>query len=158
MHLSSSQFMAALPAAVRTQLPAPLQKFRSAYRSWLCQLYYADPRLHYEVWNLGERRNKLELGLHFESRDAHENQRLLQGFSGRMVEIKAALGEQWEAEKWDKGWAKVYETIPYAPFSDGLLKQVAQRLAQAMRVLEPIWHEVEEHTQQIGTQFKIRVG
>lgn len=143
MRLSSSQFMAALPAAVRAELPPPLQKFRSAHRSWLCQLYYADPRLHYEVWNMGERRNKLELGLHFESREAQENQRLLQGFSGHMVEIKAALGEQWEAEKWDKGWAKVYETIPYEPFSDRLLKQVAIRLAKAMRVLQPIWHEVE---------------
>jgi hypothetical protein len=143
MYLSSSQFMAALPAAVRAELPAPLQKFRSMHRSWLCQLYYTDPRLHYEVWNMGERRNKLELGLHFESREAQENQRLLQGFSGRMVEIKAALGEQWEAERWDKGWAKVYETIPYEPFSDTLLKRVAARLAKAMCVLEPIWHDVK---------------
>jgi len=147
MRLSSSQFMAALPAAVRAQLPTSLQKFRSAHRSWLCQIYYADPRLHYEVWNLGERRNKLELGLHFESREAQENQRLLHRFSKHMVEIKAVLGEQWEAEKWDKGWTKVYETIPYTPFSEALLKKVAKRLAQAICVLEPIWHEVEEGTQ-----------
>lgn len=68
----------------------------------MCQLYYTDPRLHYEVWNLGERRNRLEIGLHFESRDRALNAALLRGFSARMVAVKAALGPQWEAEHWDK--------------------------------------------------------
>ena len=47
-------------------------------RSWLCQSCYGDPRLHYEVWSLGERR---------------------------------ALGMDWEAEQWDKGWAMVYTVL-----------------------------------------------
>src|SRR5574341_803761 len=54
--MTSHQFMQALPNAVRGQLPPSLRKFKSSTRAWLCQLYYADPRLHYEVWNLGERR------------------------------------------------------------------------------------------------------
>jgi len=142
--LTSSQFMRALPAATREQLPRPLQKFRAATRGWLCQLYFHDPRLHYEVWNLGERRGLLEIGLHFESKDRAENERLLRGFFRRMIEIKATLGEQWEAEYWDKGWTKVYETAPYEPFSSGLLTQVAGRLARAMAVLGPMWDEVEK--------------
>ncbi|MCS6909601.1 MAG: hypothetical protein NZM11_03410 [Anaerolineales bacterium] len=141
--LTSSQFMAALPAAVRPHLPPALQKFRSVHRSWLCQLYYTDPRLHYEVWNLGERRNRLEIGLHFESRDRALNAALLRGFSARMVAVKAILGPQWEAEHWDKGWTKVYETVPYEPFSTEVLDAVARRLARAITVLQPLWEEIQ---------------
>ncbi len=138
-HLSSAQFMARLPDATRIHLPAPLRQFRSQHRSWLCQLYYRDPRLHYEVWNLGERRGRLEIGLHFEARDREQNLALLRGFSARMVAVKAALGPQWEAEAWDRGWTKVYETVPYEPFSQPVLEQTARRLARAMTVLQPIW-------------------
>ncbi|HKZ69267.1 MAG TPA: hypothetical protein VJ020_04255, partial [Anaerolineales bacterium] len=102
--------MHALPAAAREHLPPHLQKFKAASRGWLCQLYYRDPRLHYEVWNLGERRGLLETGLHFESRERHVNEALLRGFFPHMIEIKATLGPGWEAEYWDRGWTKVYET------------------------------------------------
>lgn len=140
--LTSSQFMHALPAATRAHLPPSLRKFRSATRSWLCQFYYRDPRLHYEVWNLGERRGLIEVGLHFESQDRARNVALLAGFSRRMVEVKASLGPQWEAEPWDKGWTKVYETILYEPFSDEMLESVAARLARAITVLQPIWDDL----------------
>jgi len=100
-----------------------------------------ESRLDYEVWNMGERRGLLEIGLHFESRDQARNLALLAFFSRRMIEVKAKLGPQWEAEPWDRGWTKVYETLPYEPFSAELLTSVAQRLARAMRVLQPIWDE-----------------
>lgn len=136
--MTSYQFMQALPNAVRQQLPLPLQKFKSSVRGWLCQLYYADPGWHYEVWNLGERRGLLEIGLHFESKNSATNSTLLAGFLSHMVEIKATLGPQWEAEQWDKGWTKVYETVPYEPFSIELLDTISGRLAKAMTVLTPI--------------------
>ncbi|MBI5054537.1 MAG: hypothetical protein HZC38_12545 [Chloroflexi bacterium] len=138
-HLTSSQFMLALPSATREHLPPELKKFKTATRSWLCQLYYRDSRLHYEVWNMGERRGLLEIGLHFESKDRNENVFLLNHFSRYMIEVKSHLGSQWEAEMWDKGWAKVYETIPYQPFADDVLEDVSKRLARAMTVLHPIW-------------------
>jgi hypothetical protein len=87
---------------------------------------------------MGERRGVIEVGLHFESRDREQNARLLAGFSRAMVEVKASLGPQWEAEPWDKGWAKVYETLPHAAFSDDMLANVAERLGRAMCVLTPI--------------------
>ena len=134
--------MHALPAATRGHLPASLRGFKSQARGWLCQLYYRDPLLHYEVWNLGERRGRLEIGLHFESKDHAKNVTLLNGFAQHMVEVKAHLGSQWEAEMWDRGWTKVYETVPYEPFSDEVLQTVAARLARAMIVLQPIWEAV----------------
>ncbi len=140
--MTSYQFMQALPNAVREQLPPPLQRFKTSVRGWLCQLYYADPRLHYEVWNLGKRRGVLEIGLHFESKDSAVNVALLRGFFPHMIEIKATLGAGWEAEYWDRGWTKVYETVPYEPFSSGWLEKVAGRLARAMTVLTPIWEGI----------------
>ena len=140
--MTSSHFMHALPGAVRPHLPAPLQKFKSAPRGWLCQLYYRDPRLHYEVWSLGQRRGLLELGLHFESRERATNQRYLAGFQRRMFEIKTTLGRDWEAEPWDKGWTKVYTTLALENFDQVYLARVARRLAGAMSVLQPIFEEI----------------
>ena len=140
--LTSSQFMQALPSATRAHLPPRLRRFKTITRSWLCQLYYQDTHLHYEVWNLGERRGRIEIGLHFEGKDRAKNMALLAGFARRMIEVKASLGPQWEAEQWDKGWTKVYETVPYEPFSDELLAAVSARLARAMTVLQPIWEDL----------------
>ena len=134
--------MRALPGATRGHLPMSLRKFKSTTRSWLCQLYYRNPLLHYEVWNLGERRGLLEIGLHFESKDPAVNAALLAGFSRRLVEVKAVLGPQWEAEAWDRGWTKVYETLPYEPFTGEMLAAISARLARAITVMQPIWDDL----------------
>ncbi len=140
--LTSSQFMRTLPDATRPLLPPELRKFKSQTRGWLCQLYYREPLLHYEVWNQGERRGWLEIGLHFESRDAQVNERYLRGFVRYLTEIKARLGVEWEAEQWTKSWTKVYRVVKYEPFSDAYLEAIAGRLAQAMIVLQPMFDEV----------------
>ena len=86
--------------------------------------------------DLGDR---LELGLHFESRNATDNRRLLDGFAERMIEIKAELGEDVEAELWDRGWTKVYETLPLETYSPAYLQVVARRLAKMVTVLHPVY-------------------
>jgi hypothetical protein len=134
--------MRALPDAARPLLPPELRKFKTLTRAWLCQLYYRNPLLHYEVWNMGERRGVLELGLHFESRTAAENERYLRGFSRYLTEIKARLGGQWETEQWTKSWTKVYAVIKYEPFSDAFLQTVAGQWTQAVIVLQPIFEEI----------------
>jgi hypothetical protein len=136
--MKSSDFVRALPEVVRPRLPKRLRDFKTASRSWLAQFYYDDPRLHYEVWNLGERRKRLEIGLHFESRERELNARLLEGMLAHLFEIKAELGSSFEAEPWDKGWTKVYETIPLESFNAEYLERVATRAAQVIRVLESI--------------------
>ena len=130
--------MSALPAAVRPGLVKRLREFKAAGRAWLMQFYYDDPRIHYEVWNLGERRGRLEIGLHFEAREADVNARLLDGMLAHLFEIKAELGPSFEAEPWDKGWTKIYETLPLEKFSAEYLERVAARVAQVIGVLEPI--------------------
>jgi len=142
--MKSSDFVRALPDVVRPRLPKRLRDFKTASRSWLAQFYYDDPRLHYEVWNLGERRKRLEIGLHFESRERKLNARLLEGMLAHLFEIKAELGSSFEAEPWDKGWTKVYETIPLESFNAEYLERVAARVAQVIRVLESIRRDLRD--------------
>jgi hypothetical protein len=136
------ELMRAIPPATRAKLPKKLQGFKVATRSWLVQLYYTDPLLHYEVVTLGVKRGQLELGLHFESRNSAINARLLDGMARYLIEIKAELGESFEAEMWDRGWTKVYETIPMETFDEAYVDRVATRLAQAIVVMQPILEEV----------------
>jgi hypothetical protein len=140
--MKSTEFMRALPNAVRAKLPKPLQAFKNNLRPWLAQFYYANALLHYEVVTHGERRGILEIGLHFESRNPDENARLLNGFMQHLFEIKAELGDQVEAEMWDKGWTKVYETIPLETMNEAYLDRVAERLARMISVLQPILEKV----------------
>lgn len=137
--MRSGEFMRALPEAIRLRLPADLQGFQWQARNWLVQLYYGDPRLHFEVWWLPEQRGRrLELGLHFESRDATLNRRLLERFLAHLFEIKAELGPGMEAEMWDKGWTKVYEVRRIEGFDRETLDAVAARMTQIITVLQPI--------------------
>ncbi len=135
--------MHALPIAVRPKLPKKLQSFKNFTRPWLVQFYYTDPLLHYEVANLGDRRGVLEIGLHFESKTSEVNAKLLQDFMKYLFEIKMELGDRIEAEMWDKGWTKVYETIDLESFTDDYLNRVSDRLAKMMIVLNPIFEKVK---------------
>jgi hypothetical protein len=136
--MRAHEFMRAIPPATRAKLPGQWQNFKPHVRPWLVQLSYADPLLHYEVVTLGERRGILEIGLHFESREPAVNAQLLAGFMRHLFEIKAELGAGFEAERWDKGWTKVYETIPLETFGEAYVDRVAARLAQVIIVLQPL--------------------
>jgi len=142
--MNGSDFFGAVVDALRPLLSKRLQGFRVSRRSWLVQVYYDNPLLHYEVWNLGERRGVLELGLHFESRDSAENERLLSGFQSRLFEVKAELGDSIEAEQWDRGWTKVYEVMPRESFTREYAGRVAARLARIMSVMQPIFEDVRK--------------
>ena len=142
MKMRSSDFMRALPAATRAKLPKKYQTFKVYLRAWLVQLSYADPLLHYEVVTHGDRRGVLEIGLHFESRTSEVNTKLLEGFMKYLFEIKMELGDRVEAEMWDKGWTKVYETIDLEDFDEVYLEHVADRLAKMIVVLQPIFEKV----------------
>jgi hypothetical protein len=140
------ELMRDIPPATRTKLPAELQDFKVARRSWLVQLYYTDPLIHYEVVTLGVKRGELEIGLHFESRNSAANERLLNGFMQHLFELKAELGDGIEAEMWDKGWTKVYETIPMETFDAAYVDRVAARLAHLIMVMQPILAELTPGT------------
>jgi hypothetical protein len=136
--LSHQQFLKSLPAAVRPHLPAALSDIQSRqpYR-WLVQFHYGEPELHYEV-SSAKYQQGWELGFHCESRDRLLNRYLLDGFCRYLFEIKATLGEQVEAEMWDRGWTKIYEVYPAQSLTQGYQALVGQRLSQIITCLQPI--------------------
>ncbi|HSN77769.1 MAG TPA: hypothetical protein VL334_22060 [Anaerolineae bacterium] len=143
--MRSSDFMAALPEAVQRCLGEDLRLKRGRTWPWGVQFYVDDPRYHYEISRVAPRLgDRLELGLHFESKSPADNQSLLAGFDARLVEIKDSLGDGAIAELWDRGWAKVYETVPLEPYSESYLKTVAGRMATLVRVLHPIFQALTD--------------
>jgi hypothetical protein len=126
-----------LPDAVRNRLPAELSGFAFKNLGSLAQLYYRDPKVHYELW-FHWRTGRLEVGLHFE-RDESVNQLLFDAFDRRIVEIKATLGETIDLERWDKGWARIYETWPCDRVDRDFRAHTIDRLSQIIAVLQPIY-------------------
>lgn len=141
--MRSSEFMQKMPEAVQAHLPEGLSLRRGRVWSFGVQLYDDNPRFHYEVARVPKRMgDRLELGLHFESRNRTHNQALLKGFAAHLLQIKDELGLGVEAEPWDRGWTKIYETIPLESYSSTYLDAVARRLVEIVQVLHPIYRSL----------------
>jgi hypothetical protein len=118
------------------RLAAPWHPPQVRVRGWLAQLSYGDPRYHYEVW-YHNRSQRLEVGLHLEA-DAATNARLLAYLDAELLPIKAALGLHAELEPWDRGWGRLYETLPAPLLDETLAERAAERLAAYIAVLQPL--------------------
>ena len=133
----SSEFFRALPAQLKPRVPRKHSNFHTRLRNWMLQVYYSEFAVHYEA-SAYQRQNVFEVGLHFERRGRELNDALMQQFMPFVFEIKAELGPQVEFERWDKGWSKIYETLPLAPYDDEYLTTVADRLAKLIACLQPL--------------------
>jgi hypothetical protein len=141
MIIKVSDFVKRVPQVAREQLPRELRGFHVFVMPWLSQVYYDDKLLHYELVKLPQRYgdNRLEIGLHFESRNHSINVTLLSGFERYLWEVRDMLGDDWYAEPWDRGWTKIYTAFDYQVMDDDLLEQTAKRLADTIRVMQPIY-------------------
>src|SRR6266545_2881094 len=116
--LAPSEFFAEMRKALKKQLPAARRDFRTTRQGRLMKLHFGEPAFHYEAWHhagIG----RLEVGLHFEA-SAVENQAAFDFFRSRMVEVKAGLPRA-ELEPWDRGWSRLYETVPAARLDDDVV-------------------------------------
>ncbi len=137
----SSEFFHALPAQLRPRLPKELRQFHTRLRNWMLQVYYDDALVHYEA-SAFPKLHVFEVALHFERHGRELNDALMSHFMPHVFEIKAELGPQVEFEKWDKGWSKIYETLPLASYDDQYLERVAERMAKLIACLQPILDDV----------------
>ena len=127
-------FCKSLPRAVADELGDAAAPHHSA-TGWMVKLWFGNKDLHYEC-GVYLHRKVVELGLHFES-DAFTNQLLLGVMRTRAKAITRRIPTA-RIESWDKGWARVWESIPLQKFDDGYSAQVTDTLATYVRVLEPI--------------------
>jgi hypothetical protein len=141
--LAPSDFFAGLRKHLKAQLPPPLRRFNSLRgRGRLMKVHYGDDDFHYEVWH-HTGAGRLEVGLHFEG-PAADNERLFDFFRGRMVEVKAHLPHA-ELEPWDRGWVRLYETLPAAQLDEGVLERSAELTAAYIVALQPLLEEALHH-------------
>lgn len=146
MTVKVSEFVKVVPQVAKEHLPRHLRNFRVFLMPWLSQVYYNDKRLHYEIVKLPPRYgdNRIEIGLHFESKDRSLNEALLTGFDRHLFEVRDALGEQWYAEMWDRGWTKIYTTFIYEIMDDELVQQTAKQLADTIITMQPIYERISK--------------
>ncbi len=134
--LAPADFFSELRKGVKARLPAPLRTFSSARgRGRLMKLHYGHSEFHFEAWHhTGD--GRLEIGLHFEGTN-EENEAAFDFFRGRVIEIKANLPRA-ELEPWDRGWSRLYETLPALQLDDRALDAAIEKMSDYIVVLQPL--------------------
>jgi len=113
-----------------------MRRFNSARgRGRLLKIHYGNPDFHFEVWH-HTGAGRLEIGLHFEGERQH-NAQAFDFFRARMVEVKQSLPRA-ELEPWDRGWSRLYETLPAAQFDVAALGRGADLMRAYITTLEPL--------------------
>ena len=129
-------FFGGLRKGVKAKLPFPLRAFSSARgRGRLMKVHFGHSEFHYEVWHhTGD--GRLEIGLHFEG-SREQNQEAFDFFRAHVLEIKAQLPRA-ELEPWDRGWTRLYETLPAAQLDEGVLDSAVDCMAAYIVALQPL--------------------
>lgn len=136
--LTPSEFFTDLRKDLKAKLPLPWRGFRTTRQGRLMKLNFGEPAFHYEAWH-HTGAGKVEVGLHFEA-SATENQAAFDFFRAHMVEVKASLPRA-ELEPWDRGWSRLYETLPAARLDDGVLGQTVGLMSEYIVALQPLLDE-----------------
>jgi hypothetical protein len=140
--LSASGFFEALAATLVRRLRPALGNFEAVRGPGrLLKLDYGHRETHFEAWH-HRAVGRLEIGVHFEG-ERQLNAAAHSFFRARIVEIKRALPRA-ELEPWDRGWARLYETLPAPDLSDRSLSVAVERLTAYITVLQPMLTEFWE--------------
>jgi hypothetical protein len=139
--LSTADFLKGVLEQTRAQLPATPEPLHAQHQGALIKFHDGHhPAIHFELW-LHHNRARVELGLHFETRDADRNQRLLDFVAEDLMFLKAALGQGLEAEPWDKGWTRLYLTRPINHLGPAEQSHLATAFAEFIKTLDPLRRE-----------------
>lgn len=133
-------FLRGLLDMTSAQLPEELGTFQTRQGGALVKVFAEEPAIHFELW-LHRGRGRVELGLHFETRDPDRNRRLLEFMVDELAFLKATLSETLEAEPWDKGWTRVYLTRPIERLDREAQANLAATFATFIGILEPLRRE-----------------
>ena len=135
--LTNRVFLAGMLEQARELLPAELRAFHSRAQGSLVKAFYDEPAIHYEAW-LHRRTGRVEIGLHFETREPARNERLLDACAEDLPFLKLALSDRLEAEHWDRGWTRLYLTVLFEPLLPPFQAELAELYARTIELLEPL--------------------
>lgn len=148
--LKHTDFMRGLKKLLPQHILADWQDFRFGETKWIFQVYYHQRQIHYEVSRpYSHAGRRVEIGLHFESRNRELNTYWLQQLSRHLFEIRDAMQSDIVAEQWDRGWTKIYETHAGEELTTEDQVLAAKRLALLIQTVQPIYEflSLEEHIQ-----------
>jgi hypothetical protein len=134
--LDGRTFLRGVVERVEEEIPADFPPIHSTAYSSMAQIWSGNKQLHYEAWIRG-RLGVIELGLHFEA-DPLTNARLLAAFRARERAIHRALGADVRIERWDRGWARVWEPVVLAELDRAFLERISDRIGAYVTALEPL--------------------
>jgi hypothetical protein len=138
--LSMTNFLSGVVDITRARLPEELHALQSRQQGSLIKFFADEPAIHYELW-LHRGRGRVEIGLHFETRDTERNRRLLEYVADDLPFLKDAIGQGLEAEPWDKGWTRLYVSYPLERLGTTEQSRLAEVFARFIETLEPIRRE-----------------
>ena len=133
--MQSAECLRRVRPLVRERVPAELREFQWESYSFQSKLWYGNKGLHYEIWPR-EKLGTIEIGLHFEA-DPLTNARLLAAFRANAKAVRRKLVDA-QVEEWDRGWARVWQPLPYRKPDAQLAIELAERIAAYVTTLEPI--------------------
>jgi len=134
--IAPKEFFAGVRKEVKARLPGDLKRFELGRgHSRLLKIHYSRPDVHFEAWHhTGD--GRIEVGLHFEG--SHDlNDRAFEFFRARMVEVKARLPRA-ELEPWDRGWSRLYETVPALRLDERAQAATVGLLVGYIEALQPM--------------------
>ena len=130
------EFFAGVRKELKARLPDGLKRFELGRgHSRLLKLHYSRPDVHFEAWH-HTGGGRLEIGLHFEGTRAF-NDSAFAYFRSRMIEVKAMLPRA-ELEPWDRGWSRLYETVPAARLDERAQAAATDLMARYIESLQPM--------------------
>ncbi|HET7467555.1 MAG TPA: hypothetical protein VFL29_12905 [Candidatus Dormibacteraeota bacterium] len=134
--LAPADFFAGVRKGLKARLPADLRNFEiTRGHSRLLKIHYGRPELHFEAWHhTGD--GRLEVGLHFEG-PPQLNRHAFDFFREHMVEVKAALRRA-ELEPWDRGWSRLYETLPAPVLDEHVMASAIDLMHDYITALQPM--------------------
>jgi hypothetical protein len=138
--LPTSEFLRGVLEGVRARLPDELRDMQARQQGSLIKFFAEEPAIHFELW-LHPSRGRVELGLHFETRDADRNHRLLESVADDLLFLKEALGKSLEAEPWEKGWTRLYLNYPIERYGAVEQDHLVSLFTRFIETLEPIRRE-----------------
>jgi hypothetical protein len=134
--LPRREFFTRVVDRLHQELPEERARFQHRLSTSLLKVYYANERIHFEVWTNGPR-GLLEIGLHFEDGPL-STAAYLAFFDSHIIELKHDLGSQLELERWTSSWGHLYEVSPLTKLDRVAADRVARRLAHLIIALQPL--------------------
>ena len=127
-------FYADVAGELPALLPPELRDFGTSRMGRVFKVFYEDRRQHFELWF---RDGGLEVALHLEGGEAEDGP-VLRSLESKLGTIRRRLGGEVRLEPFGRGWTHLYELWPGVSREPGLAREATERLAEYVRLLEPI--------------------